>query len=203
MEERHENRGTEREAAVAAGGDPEAFARLVDRIRGRLGVWIALRLGPQLRARVAEEDVFQETLLEVYRRLPDFEDTGPGSFRRWLFVVAENRIRDLHKFHSRQRRDVARVQPRSREESTVLGLLAADGTSPSSAAHRAELVGRVVERIERLDEDVRAVVVARAIEERTFREIAERLGRPQTSVQALYARGLRQLQDELRPESRS
>lgn len=192
---------TEGEARAAAGGDPEAFARLVDRVKGRLEVWIALRLGPMLRTRVSEEDVFQDTLLEAYRSLGEFTDAGPGSFRRWLFRVAENRIRDLNKYHTRQRRDMGRVQARTGDEETLLGLLATDGTSPSSGAHRAELVGRVVERIETLDDPVREVVVARAIEDLTFREIAERLDKPQTSVQALYARGLRSLKDELRPEN--
>ncbi len=194
---------TEGHAAGAAGGDPHAFAALVERVRGRLEVWISLRLGPALRARVSEEDVLQETLLEAHRSLADFSDTGPGSFRRWIFSVAENRIRDLNKFHSRQRRDMARDQAkaqRTAEETTLLERLAAGRTSPASHAHRAEMVGRLVRRIEELEEPLRDVVVQRAIEERTVREIAESLGKPATTVQALFARGLKSLRDELRPD---
>lgn len=183
--------------ARAAGSNPVAFADLVARVEGRLRTWIALRLGPKLRARVTEDDVLQETLLQAYRSMDRFAATGPGSFRRWLLSVAENRIRDLHKYHAAQRRDVAREQAKARsmEESTLLDRFSASVTSPSMAAQRAEHSRMVAERIEALPAELREVVIARALEERPFKEIAEALGRPMTTVQAQFARALRGLKD--------
>ena len=184
---------TEGLAGEAAGSDPEAFERLVARVQGRLALWISLRLGPKLRARVADDDVLQETLLEAHRSLATFSDNGPGSFLRWMLSVAEHRIKDMHKFHTRERRDMARERahaPIDDAESRFLERLSGSWTSPASRAHRREQAANVVQRIESLDADMREVVILRAVEDRTFADIAERLGQPKTTVYELYARGL-------------
>lgn len=189
---------TEGLAREAAGGGSVAFERLVERVQGRLTMWISLRLGPRLRARIAEDDVLQETLIEAYRSLATFRDNGPGSFLRWVLSVAEHRIKDLHKFHSRERRDTARervASPAREDESRFLERLSGSWTSPASLAHRRERAASVVRRIESLDDDVREVVILRAVEDRTFVEIAERLKQPKTTVYELYARGLKRLRD--------
>jgi RNA polymerase sigma-70 factor (ECF subfamily) len=195
-------RSTEGLARKALGEDPDAFARLVQRLRGRLEMWISLRMGPLLRSRLTEDDVLQETFLQAHRSLADFRDQGAGSFRRWMFSVAENRLRDLHKYHAAQKRDAAReaqVGPRSAEESEFLETLSAGGTSPSSAAHRRDLVANLVEHIARLAEPLGEVLVLRAIEERTFAEIAQQLGKSPSTVKGLYVRALKSLKDDLRP----
>lgn len=196
------DRTTEGLARRALGEDPEAFAGLVQRLRGRLEMWISLRMGPLLRSRLSEDDVLQETLLQAHRSLADFRDQGEGSFRRWVFSVAENRLRDLHKYHAAQKRDAARevpIGPRSAEESQLLQSLSASGSSPSSVAHRRELVARLVDRIARLPEPLGEVLVRRAIEERTFQEIAQQLGKPPGTVKGLYVRALKSLRDDLEP----
>ncbi len=190
---------TEHLAAEATEADADAFAVLVERVRGRLETWIALRLGPKLRGRITEEDVLQETLLQAFRTLDTFTDTGPGSFRRWLLSVAENRIRDLHKFHGAQKRDVAReiARPRNAAEVTLLDRLSISGASPASAAHALDARRRLAGTIDALPQELREVVVARALEERPFREIAQQLGRPVTTIQAQFARAIRALRDNL------
>jgi RNA polymerase sigma-70 factor (ECF subfamily) len=190
---------TEHLAANVALKEPEAFAALVGRVRGGLVTWIALRLGPQLRARVTEEDVLQETLLQAYRTIDAFQSGGAGSFRRWLLSVAENRIRDLSKFHGAQKRDSAREVRKARNEGerTLLGQLTLQATSPGSAAQALEAKRKMAAAIESLPPELREVVVARALEERRFREVSELLQRPLTTVQAQYARGLRLLRDAL------
>jgi RNA polymerase sigma-70 factor (ECF subfamily) len=197
-----EDRTTEGLARKALGEDPEAFAGLVQRLRGRLEMWISLRMGPLLRSRLSEDDVLQETLLQAHRSLADFHDQGQGSFRRWMFSVAENRLRDLHKYHAAQKRDATRevpIGPRSDEESHLLQSLSAAGASPSSAAHRGELVARLVDHIARLPEPLGEVLVLRAIEERTFQEIAQQLDKSPATVKGLYVRALKSLKDELKP----
>lgn len=192
---------TEHLAADAALREPEAFARLVARVRGGLATWIAVRMGPRLRARVSEDDVLQESLLQAYRTLDGFVSQGPGSFRRWLLSVAENRIRDLSRFHGAQKRDAAREigAPRTEAERNVLDQLSLHATSPASAVHALEARQAMAAAIEGLPDDLRGVVVARALEERPFREIAEQVERPLTTVQAQYARGLRLLKQALPP----
>jgi RNA polymerase sigma-70 factor (ECF subfamily) len=177
-------------------GTPDGFESLVLQYRGRLSVWIALRLGELLRTRVTEEDVFQETLLEAYRSFAGARLDGPEAFRRWIFSIAENRIKDLHKYHAAQRRHPAR-EAMTGPERALLDRLSADLPSPSSLARRNELAGVLAEGIRRLPEAERRVVEMRALEGLTFREIAARTRRPKAAVATAYGRALVALRREL------
>jgi len=181
--------------------DPQAFAELVQRLRGRLEMWISLRMGPLLRSRLTEDDVFQETLLQAHRSLAGFKDQGADSFRRWMFSVAENRLRDLHKYHAAQKRDPGREvspAPRTDPEREVMQIISTGDRSPSSAAHGGELVKQLRGNIDEMAEDLRDVLLLRAIEERTFPEIAEAMGKSLSTAKGLYARALTQLAERLR-----
>ncbi len=179
--------------ARRASADPDAFAELVRRLRGRLEMWINVRMGPLLDARLTADDVLQETLLQAHGSLTDFHDQGKGSFQRWIFSVAENRLKDLHKYHAAQKRHP------EHEGAGNFDVIRALGPSPSSSARRRELVERLSTRIARLPDALREVLVLRAIEERTFKEIAHVTGKPAATVQGLFARALKVLQDELNP----
>ena len=195
---------TEGEVERYLDGDAEAFSRLVARIRGRLENFIGVRLGRALRQRVDVDDVFQATLLQVVRSLDDFEDRGARSFERWIFQVANYRILDFAKAHNADIRDIRRevrdqLGNTSREEQRMLDRVAA-GTrqSPLAEAARREAIERTIQAIERLPEKLREVIVARMLEQCTYQEIADRLGRPLTSVRAQHIRALEALKNELR-----
>jgi RNA polymerase sigma-70 factor (ECF subfamily) len=176
--------------------DP-AFEDQILRLRGRLSLWISLRMGPLLLARVAEEDVLQETLLEACRSYGAFREDGDDSFRRWLFSIAENRIKDLHKYHAAQRRHPRREAPTDSERA-MLDRLTAGVPTPSSNVRRKELVELLTGGISKLPEPEREVVQLRAIEDLSFREVAERTGRSEASAAALYAKALVALKRQLR-----
>lgn len=186
-------------ARGAADRDPDAFAELFLRVRGRLEMWITLRMGPLLRARLTVDDVMQETFIQAHRSLEGFQAEGDGSFRRWIFSVAENRLRDLRKYHDAQKRTPLRETPHpDDDERRRWAALASGDTSPSSGAHRSDVTRRMTEAIGRLPEELREVLILRAIEERTFRETAERIGRTTTVVKGLYSRALMELRNDLR-----
>jgi RNA polymerase sigma-70 factor (ECF subfamily) len=181
-------------------GDPEAFTAVVDRMRGRLEMWIRVRMGPLLRSRLAADDVFQETLIQAYRSLDAFKDTGPGSFQRWMFSVAENRLKDLHKYHAAQKRhpahEAADAGPTA-EERRIVDRLAGDGTTPSQGVRRTEIAERLSAALARIPDDLRELIVLRVIEDLSFREITERIGTDARAARGLYARALRELQRAL------
>jgi RNA polymerase sigma-70 factor (ECF subfamily) len=194
-----DDRSTEGLARRGAEGDEAAFAELFRRVKGRLGMWIELRMGPLLRSRLTVEDVLQETFLQAHRSLDGFRAQGEGSFRRWIFSVAENRLRDLHKYHAAEKRHPRREAIDPRDSSFHLWQSVSSGDpSPSSGAGRAELSERVVAAIGRLPERLREVLVLRTVEQRSTREVAERLGWPIGTVKGTYARAMRKLRDELR-----
>jgi RNA polymerase sigma-70 factor (ECF subfamily) len=195
-----ERSSTEGLVRSAQDADPDAFSELLRRCRGRLDLWVALRMGPLLKSRLSKDDVMQETFLEAYRSIGDFDPRGSGSFRRWLLSIAENRLRDLSKYHTAQKRDPAREAgppAASPDEADLLRHLGATGRTPSSGAHWRDLGERLRQAIEKLPEAQREVLVLRAIEERTFKEIAERLGKRPATVQVHYLRALKSLKDEL------
>ena len=112
--------------------------------------------------------------------------------------IAENRIKDLHKYHAAQRRDPAREAPTDSERA-MLDRLTAGVPTPSSNVRRKELVEMLTGGISRLPADERRVLEMHALEDLTFKEIATRMGRSEAAVAALYARAFLALKQALRP----
>jgi RNA polymerase sigma-70 factor (subfamily 1) len=182
--------------------DPNVFAHAFRRLRGRLSLFVSVRLGPALRARVTEDDVLQETFLEAYRSLDRITEPGEESFARWLFAIAENRIRDLAKYHGAGKREAAREKPlqgTTPDDPGPLARLVAAVTSPAGRARRSELARRLAACLDRLSEELREIVVLHVIEGQTFKAIAARLHRRPQTVSALYIEALERLKRELGP----
>lgn len=173
----------------ARDGDAAAREALLERLRPRLVLWAAARLGPKLRGETEPEDVAQEALLAVHRRLDEFKGDDRRAFLGWIFTVAENRIRDLA--------DRAGAGKRQRAE-----LPRREQTSPSQAAARAELAGHLAEAVARLEEPHRQVIQMRRFEELEVREIARRLDRSENAVRILYCRAITALREGMKQEGR-
>ncbi len=56
--------------------------------------WAALRLGPKARRTTDPEDLVQEVIARAWERFPTF-DPERASFRRWLFGIATNVLREI------------------------------------------------------------------------------------------------------------
>lgn len=168
-------------------GNTSAHEDLLARLRPRLVLWAASRMGPGLRSKTDAEDLAQEILLALHAGLPtvDFED--PRRFFAWVFKVAEGRVADAAKHFSAQKRQAA---PR---DATAQG-------SPSEAAIREESFQRLHAAIASLPEDYGKVIRLRRIEELTCAETAARMDRSEGAVRVLYFRALQALRDALPDE---
>ena len=175
---------TRRFLVGALDGDDRARDDLLDRIRPRLVLWVTTRLSAGLREKVEPEDVVQEILLGVHKSLDRFHGDDDRAFLRWLFTIAENRIRDLvDHFGARKRQ----AQPlRAREQ-----------TSPSQGALRNEMAERVRDALTRLGDDHRKVIQMRRFEELDVPEIAQAMDRSENAVRILYCRAIQALKAEL------
>jgi len=170
----------------ARNGAPEALDDLYDRVAGRLLAVIRLRLGPDLRSRLESRDVLQATLLKSFEHLRDFEGDNGASLMAWLSRIAEHEIRDRVDHLHRQRRDAAREVP--------LDDAAAFASSAAPSALSQVLLDERGLRVERAIETLapahREVILLRSFEERSFREIGQRLGKSEDACRMLFARAL-------------
>src|SRR5262245_50178294 len=73
--------------------DEVSWQRFLDLYRPWLTAWLRRRVPPDL-----VEDLLQEMVVAVCRRLPEFEHNGrPGSFRAWLKAILKNCLRSSQK----------------------------------------------------------------------------------------------------------
>lgn len=112
----------------------------------------------------AEEDLYQDILLELWRSLPSFQ--GRSSPDTWLYRVALNTA--LQERRGRETRREARLD----DDDPVRG---ARPRRPDEAMEDRHRLDRLYAAIDRLDEVDRALVVL-YLEEKSYREMAEVLG---------------------------
>jgi RNA polymerase sigma-70 factor (ECF subfamily) len=75
---------------LAAAPTDDDWRRLLDLYQPLLRAWLARAGVPPGEA----DDLTQEVLLVVFRKVGDFERRGPGAFRAWLRTILAHRVRD-------------------------------------------------------------------------------------------------------------
>jgi RNA polymerase sigma-70 factor (ECF subfamily) len=170
----------------ALDGSEEALNKLFEGCAGKLLALIRLRMGRDLRARLESRDILNASLLKAFRNLDRLERPDGTALMGWLARIAENEIRDQRDRHHRQRRDVAR------EVALDEGLapLAARVRSQTSRLRLREDLELLEHALEELEEAQREVIVLRKLEELSFPEIAERMGRSPDACRMLFARAM-------------
>lgn len=140
-----------------------------------------------LRSLADVDDVLQECYSRVLRAKAQ---GGVQSSRAFLFAVARNLVRD-----SLRRRAVARMEEiTEKTRSTVLE----EGPSVVEFVSRREEVAVLREAIQALPDRCRQVFLLRRIQGLSQREVAQRLGITEATVESLVAKGLHRCADYLR-----
>jgi RNA polymerase sigma-70 factor (ECF subfamily) len=167
----------------ARAGSDDALDRLYRRCAGKLLPLIRLRLGPALRAELESRDILQAVLLKSFQDLDRVH--RPASLMAWLSTIAQNEIRDRVDYVRRQGRDLARRAPLDDAAS-----MPAPVRNALSRAILNEGAARLERALETLPEAQREVIVLRKLEELSFREIADRLGKSPDACRMLFARAM-------------
>lgn len=186
--------------ATALAGDPQAIDRLFARVADRVLLFVRLRLGARLRARVDSLDVLQETFLHAHRDIATWQPQGAElerAFAKWLCAIASHRIQDLAAWHGAARRDVRAEQ---RQVSTVLAQLQRDGHGPATSLVRREERDHLAAAVEQLPDEDRDVFVLRHFAGHTVDAIADQLGRSASSVRRSLGRSTCAVGRRLAPE---
>ncbi|HEX3250837.1 MAG TPA: sigma-70 family RNA polymerase sigma factor [Pyrinomonadaceae bacterium] len=175
-------------------GDAEAFGELVRRWERRIFALSYGMLGREEDAR----DATQETFLAAFRNLRGFR--GEAKVSSWLHRIAVNQC------ISRQRR--AKVRSESalddEHENESASFAAPVNESPVRVVEGRQETLAVRRAINSLPLELKQVVVMKEFEELTFREIADVLDLPLSTVKSRLYTALKQLQMRLQKfESRN
>jgi RNA polymerase sigma-70 factor (ECF subfamily) len=107
--------------AAARNKDEAALQQLLVRNLPGLEAFVRLRMGAALRGLMTAPDLVQSVCREVLEDLGDFEFRGEGPFRHWLFVRAENKLREKHRYHHRDKRDQQKAVSLSEGTNAITG----------------------------------------------------------------------------------
>ena len=168
-------------------GDAEAFGEIVRRWEWRIFALAYGMLGREEDAR----DATQETFLAAFRNLRGFR--GEAKVSSWLHRIAVNQC------ITRQRRAKVRNEAaiEDEEERHAASFSAPLELSPARMAEGKENIDAVRRAVNSLPLDLRQVVLMKEFEELTFREIAEALDLPLSTVKSRLYTAMRQLQMRL------
>jgi RNA polymerase sigma-70 factor (ECF subfamily) len=180
-------------------GHAAAIDQLLARHRAYLRRLVALRIDPQLQARVDPSDVVQEAQLEAARRLEGYLQNPALPFRLWLRQITYDRLLMLRRRHvEAARRSVQRdVALPDRSSLALARQLLASGSTPSERLSRRELARRVRQAMARLTETDRDILLLRNFEGLSNQEVAQLLGITLTAASQRYGRALLRLRNFL------
>jgi RNA polymerase sigma-70 factor (ECF subfamily) len=170
----------------ALADDREALGELLRAYRPYVRVLVHAVRGGRPPGPIDDSDLIQDTLLEATRSFETFRGATLGEFVVWLRVLACRTA--LHTVRKAQ----AQAFPVE-----LLASQAADDTGPSEALLRQEQAVRLARALENLPAEMRAVVLARHVDELSHAAIAEQRGSTPGAVRILYMRALRRLREEL------
>lgn len=166
MELPTENRGESWLIERCRSGESSRFGELIRPYRSGLFSFLLRACGNRSQA----EDLFQETLLRTWRGLNAYRHRS--RFRAWLFSIARNVVRD------EVRKEINRVHG----DSVPLDARASNTCQPEEEFRARELAMRIQAALEDLTPRQRHVFLLRQHGSLTFREIAEDMGEPLSTV---------------------
>ncbi len=185
---------SERLFGQVTAGDRGALEPLLARYLPQLRAYVHVRLRGELRAREASMDVVQSVCRQVLAAREQFTFRGEERFRAWLFTAALNKVREKHRRHHGQRRDVAREE-RALDHEPVSA--AAWLVTPSQDAVGRETAAAIESALAALTEDHREVITLARIVRLPHRVIAEVMERSEEATRKLLARALLALAEQL------
>jgi len=174
-------------------GERDVFGTLVRRYERELFGYLRRYLGDDDLA----DDVFQNTFVQVYLKIQQYEPGRPA--RPWLYAIATNQAIDALRRRNRradQRADAAVSADEDGQPRPLFELLPATGDGPPDAADRTEQRELVRAAVDKLPDLLRQVVILAYFQGLKYRDIADALDIPVGTVKSrLHAALARLTQD--------
>ena len=163
----------ERLLIEAAQSDPTRFGELYEENFARVYAFIARRVRNRQEAQDLTSQVFERALANLNR----FEWRGTP-FAAWLYRMASNAIADH--YHAKSR-ELQWQQPEITNDEI-------------EEAERRAILSRCIDH---LPQEQKRVVMMRFFEERSIREVAEKIGKSEGAIKQLQWRALQKLRAEM------
>ncbi len=177
-------------------GDEAAFDMLVLRHRER-AFSIAY---PLLLNHEDATEVAQDAFVNVYRNIRNFR--GDSEFTTWLYQIVTNLARNKRRWWNRRGRKetVSMDCPAETAEGEMTRQAAVTTEAPDVEAARAEFVKTLSEKVAKLAQDQREVLMLRTVEDMRYDEIAVMLGCSVGTVKSRIARAREALRQAMAGE---
>jgi RNA polymerase sigma-70 factor (ECF subfamily) len=173
--------------ARTLGGEIGAFNDLVVRWETPLYRFVVRYLGDTEEAR----DVCQEAFLKAYTNLDRFRHQA--KFSSWLYQIALNQCRTQF----RRKKSRPTVSLDDDERLGHLQLVPADSEAPDATAMNSQHASELQAALAHLPEDQRTAIILKEYHGLKFREIAEILETPESTVKSRLYHGLESLAKSL------
>jgi RNA polymerase sigma factor (sigma-70 family) len=151
----------------ARAGDQQALERLFALHLKPLQRWARGRLPKWARDLADTDDLVQDTLLQTFKRIEEFEPRRVGALQAYLRQAVLNRIRNELRRNGRQ--------PHATD---LDGIEVESVESPLEEAIGREAVERYEAALHRLSAEEREAIIARVEMGYSYEELAEALGKP-------------------------
>jgi RNA polymerase sigma-70 factor (ECF subfamily) len=160
----------------------------------RLAVLVWERLFPFVlrttRSRDATEDILQETLLTMLRRLHSLRDGR--RFWPWIYRIAWSKVQDRLRDRQRRRLQASALRCRTSAEELLSGV-----NNPLEAQVRAETLQQIAVAITRLNHRQRDILQLRCYDDLPYTEIAARTRTSPEKVRIRFHRAKKSLRAQL------
>ena len=173
-------------------GQTEAFGVLVRRYERELYGYLRRYLGDATLA----DDVFQNTFLQLYKKVHQYEAGRP--VRPWLYTIATHQAIDALRRNARHQSvslDLNREELPNGEVHSLVDMLETRGPGPLERAQGEELREDVRASVDQLPDLFRQVVVLAYYQGLKYREIADILDIPVGTVKSRLHAALAKLQE--------
>ncbi len=159
-------------------GDAAAFRVLIERYHDDLLRFLTRFMG----SRQAAEDVFQETFLQIHQSAESFDTSR--RFKPWLFTIAANKGRDLHR--KTARRPALGLSAEIGEQGTArfVDLMEIDVPDPSDRLDAEERDRLVQQAIGQLTDAQREILLLAYFQKLSYQQVSDLLEIPLGTVKS-------------------
>jgi RNA polymerase sigma-70 factor (ECF subfamily) len=170
-------------AQRAADGETVAFEQIYNILADELFAYIC----GQCHNETVAEDILANVFLKAWRSINRYH-AGSDRFRRWIFAIARNEVRDYWRT--------------SRRTLPFLDIDITDESDPTPDRDPEEAREQVAKAMSILTDEQRQVVVLRYFSNKSHEEIAGIMGKREGAVRALLLRALRRMRKSM-PEKQA